>query len=275
MTVYFNRSIGTEDPTGVNKMSLTKSNKAREVAEPSIEALIRQAPLSAPNNHWLAYQQLLDSALPIGGFSHSFGLETLVQQERLTTLSELEAYIRGMLAHNWASSDVMVIKALYTLIPRHNLAGLWELNKMLHVQRVGSESRSGVQKMGRRLLGLARAMYPDLNWEPLEDAIRTSRCSANHPIVHGWVSYHLGVSLEQAAEGYLYTCVMTCINSALRLMSIGQTQGQTLLAKLIPVIGQEWQRVAQMDPLDAYTNSPAADLAMMQHETLYSRLFMS
>ncbi|MNG10273.1 Urease accessory protein UreF [compost metagenome] len=58
-------------------------------------------------------------------------------------------------------------------------------------------------------------------------------------------------------------------------MSIGQTQGQMLLAKLVPLTGTEWQRVAQLDPMEAYTNSPSADLAMMQHETLYSRLFMS
>lgn len=228
-----------------------------------------------PSFHWLAYQQLLDSALPIGGFSHSFGLETLVQQGRLTTITELEAYIRSMLANSWASSDAMVIKAAYTHIPRGELDRLWEIDHMLHVQRVGSETRIGVQKMGRRLLQLSRSLYPELNWQSLDEAVTEGRCNSNHPVVHGWVSYHLGVGLDQAVEGYLYTCILTCINSALRLMSIGQTQGQVLLAKLVPLTEREWQRVAHMDPWDAYTNSPAADLAMMQHETLYSRLFMS
>ncbi|NOU99704.1 urease accessory protein UreF [Paenibacillus sp. LMG 31457] len=225
--------------------------------------------------HWLAYQQLLDSALPIGGFSHSFGLETLVQQGRLETVDELEAYIGTMLLHSWASADAMVIKAAYLHIPEGEWDRLWALDHMLHVQRVSSEARSGVQKMGRRLLQLSRAMYPGLNWKPLDEAIKADRCSANHPLVHGWVSYHLGVPLDRAVEGYLYSCVMTCINSALRLMSMGQTQGQMLLSKVIPLIESQWPRVAQLDPMEAYTNSPAAELAMMQHETLYSRLFMS
>ncbi|MEW9700664.1 urease accessory protein UreF [Paenibacillus sp. SI8] len=225
--------------------------------------------------HWLAYQQLLDSALPIGGFSHSFGLETLVQQERLQTVDELEAYIRSMLANSWASSDAMLIKAAYAHIPAQQWEALWLMDRMLHVQRASAEARNGVQKMGRRLLQLTRSMYPQLGWGPLEEAVRLERCSSSHALIHGWVSYQLGVPLDQAAEGYLYSCTVTCVNSALRLMSMGQTQGQMLLAKLVPLLGSEWQRVAQMDPLDAYTNTPAADIAMMQHETLYSRLFMS
>lgn len=229
----------------------------------------------APEFHWLAYQQLLDSALPIGGFSHSFGLETLVQQGRLETVSELEAYISTMLFHSWASSDAMVIKAAYIHIPGGEWNQLWTIDHMMHVQRVSSEARSGVQKMGRRLLQISRAMYPELNWRDLDEAVKAGQCSCNHPIVHGWVSYHLGVPVYQAVEGYLYSCVMTCINSALRLMSMGQTQGQMLLSKVIPLIGSQWQRVAQLAPMDAFTNTPAADLAMMQHETLYSRLFMS
>src|SRR5690349_4280534 len=97
--------------------------------------------------NWLAYQQLLDSALPIGGFSHSFGLETLVQQGRLTTVDELEAYIGTMLRNSWASSDAMVIKAAYVHIPAGEWEQLWAIDHMLHVQRASSEARSGVQKM--------------------------------------------------------------------------------------------------------------------------------
>ncbi|HEY1213295.1 MAG TPA: urease accessory UreF family protein, partial [Bryobacteraceae bacterium] len=191
------------------------------------------------------------------------------------TARELEAYICSMLAHSWASSDALVIKAAYAHIPSQEWEQLWLFDRMLHVQRASSEARSGVQKMGRRLFQLTRSMYPELEWTPLEQAVSTERCASTHALIHGWVSYHLGVPLDQAAEGFLYGCIVTCVNSALRLMSIGQTQGQMLLAKLVPLTGSEWRRVADLDPLEAYTNTPAADLAMMQHETLYSRLFMS
>jgi urease accessory protein len=230
---------------------------------------------NVPKVHWLAYQQLLDSALPIGGFSHSFGLESLVQQGRLQNMEQLEAYIRSMLTLSWAPFDAMAIKAVYMYAPSHEWGRLWEIDHMLHVQRASSETRSGVQKMGRRLHQLARSLYPDLDWSPLEMAIKENACAGTHALIHGWVSYHLQVPMQKAVEGFLYSCIVTCINSALRLMSMGQTQGQVLLAKLLPFTESAWQQVAHLDPSDAYTNTPSADLAMMQHETLYSRLFMS
>jgi urease accessory protein len=229
----------------------------------------------APKVHWLVYQQLLDSALPIGGFSHSFGLETMVQQARLQTIDELEAYIRSMLFHSWTSSDAMAIKAVYLYAPSQQWQQIWFAERVLHVQRASSEARSGVLKMGRRLLQLVRSLYPDLGWSPLDEAIREERCFGTHPLIHGWFSCQMQIPLEKAVEGYLYCCMVTCINSALRLMSIGQTQGQVLLAKLLPLTESAWREVEHLDPLDAFTNMPAAEMAMMQHETLYSRLFMS
>lgn len=225
---------------------------------------------------WLSYVQLLDSALPIGGFSHSFGLETLVQLGVVEQPAQLKQYIETMLYQSWAPVDALAVKAVYLYAPSEEWSSLWEVDRTQHVQRTAVETREGVVKMGRRLQQLARAMYPDLPWNILLDAVRDRQCFGTHPLIHGWLSYHLQVPLAMAAEGYLYACTMTCINSGLRLMSIGQTEGQRLLSELLPVITDAWRSVESLDPLeDGFGNTPSADIAMMRHEALYSRLFMS
>lgn len=224
---------------------------------------------------WLAMQQLLDSALPIGGFSHSFGLETMVQDGRMNRSAQLYDYASAMLLQSWASSDAMVIKAVYRDAPKGNWEKVWAIERLVHLQRVASETRSGVEKMGRRLLQLAAAIHPQLDWSPLLEAMKAGNCFASHPLSHGYACWVLGISEEKAIQGYLYTCIVTCVNSALRLMSMGQTEGQSLIARLIPLTADALEIVRAMEPEQAYSNMPMAEMAMMRHERLYSRLFMS
>lgn len=224
---------------------------------------------------WLAMQQLLDSALPIGGFSHSFGLETMVQDGRMNRSAQLYDYASAMLLQSWASSDAMVIKAVYRNAPKGNWEKVWAIERIVHLQRVASETRSGVEKMGRRLLQLAAAIHPQLDWSPLLEAMKAGNCFASHPLSHGYACWVLGISEEKAIQGYLYTCIVTCVNSALRLMSMGQTEGQSLVARLIPLTADALEIVRATDPEQAYSNMPMAEMAMMRHERLYSRLFMS
>jgi len=223
---------------------------------------------------WLMLQQLLDSALPIGGFSHSFGLETMVQEGRIRTPDDLERYAETMLLQSWATLDAMVVKAVYAC-PRDDWERAWRIERLVHLQRAAAESRTAVEKMGRRLLRLAASVHPGIDLSPLEEAFRSGRCLATHPLVFGFLCRRLGFPLHQAVQGFLYGSLVTCVNSALRLMAIGQTEGQAIIARLIPLIAEAAEQTHDLAPEDAYGNTPLAELMAMRHETLYSRLFMS
>ncbi len=142
---------------------------------------------------------------------------------------------------------------------------------MVHFQRLGAETRDGMEKTGRRLLRVAPSLFPDLPLADLSADIREGRALGTHPLVFGTICRRLNVPLDRAAEGYLYACASTCVNAALRLMSVGQNEAQRLVAGSFPVMEEAWSAVKDMDPEDAYGAMPLAEMAMIRHERLMNR----
>ncbi len=223
----------------------------------------------------LSYVQLLDSALPIGGFSHSFGLETFVQQNKVTNIQELEQYIIGQIHASLVRLEGLAVKGVYLAMAEEDLWRVCLFDKIVHVGRTPRESREGLQKMGKRLIKLGHSLYPEVELSKLEQGITVHGGYGTLPIIHAWISYKLGVPQDEAVKGYLYTSLTTIVNSALRLMSLGQTDGQLLIRRMLTLIDQQWDLVRGLPAEQLHAFTPAHDIRAMQHETLYSRLFMS
>jgi len=223
---------------------------------------------------WLAHIQLLDSAFPIGAFSHSFGLETLIQEGNVSTVAHLREYCETMLYGTWAPCDALAVKAAFCWLPQQ-LDELWEFDRALHLSRAAQETRDGQRKIGKRLMELGATLHPALPWASLQEAVRSGRAVGTYPVVYGWLCHGLDVPQGAAATGLLYANVSHCLSTATRAMRLGQTQAQLLLTQLLPQIENAWQEVADRDPWEFATGVPMADIAMQRHESLYSRLFMS
>ncbi len=223
----------------------------------------------------LRFSQLLDSALPVGGFSHSFGLETYCVEGKIVTGGDLEQYLLSQLQSGSVSLEGLAMKGIYEAAERRDSGEMARIDHILHAQRGSRESREGVQKMGKRLLKLSRSLYPELSCRLMDEAVSLHRTPCTFPAVLAWLGKELNVPVQDTVCGYLYISVMGAANAGLRLMSIGQTEVQSIISRVLPEICREWERVRERTLDDISSIGVVQEIYAMRHETLHSRLFMS
>jgi urease accessory protein len=96
-----------------------------------------------------------------------------------------------------------------------------------------------------------------------------------YPVAVGLVSAAHAIPLEPALHGFLHAATSNWISSGARLVPLGQTECQRVLAQLEPVVIATAKRALQATLDDLGSATFRADLAGLRHETQYTRLFRS
>ena len=223
----------------------------------------------------LAVLQLADGVFPAGGFAHSFGLETYAQDGRVTDGAGLEAFIVAHLEGAAGPADAVAVAAAVRYAEAGDQAGWVELDARLEAMKVVPEFRAASRQMGRQTARVAASLGDDGFVRAVARAVEDGLTPGHHPAVFGAALGRSGAGSETAAAAFLYSTAALLVGAGLRLVAIGQVEGQRVLAAVRPRVARLAATAAATPVENMWSFTPALELAGLRHARLEMRLFRS
>ncbi len=224
--------------------------------------------LSDPN--LLCLLQLASPSLPVGGYSYSEGLETLVEDGAIAHPENLKHWIEMELRYGAIRIEAAVMLRGYHSVQARDFQSLSNWNHWLSAARETEELRASSLGMGRSLMRLLVELQPQI--QAIADAVGNS---CNYAIAFSIAAAHWQINIQAALLGYLYSWANNLITAAVKLVPLGQTSGQKLLLELQPLLSHTTTQILNLEDDELSCCTWGLSLASMRHETLYTRLFRS
>lgn len=219
--------------------------------------------------------QLCDSNFPSGSFSHSFGLETYIQEGKVTDSNTLKQFLYGYILKSLTYTDGLGCRLAYDLLTAHSLEQLWELDELIYVSCSSAESREASRRIGSQMAKLCLELYPSEELFLYQKKIQEKKCYGHPALIFAMVCYELKLSKDLAISSCLYAAISSLVQNAVRGIPLGQTNGQSILLWVHEVIDFAIEMITQLSEEDLGRTLPGLEIAQMRHEQLHVRLFMS
>ncbi|OOF87463.1 urease accessory protein UreF [Rodentibacter ratti] len=222
-----------------------------------------------------ALLHLVDPTLPIGGFNHSNGLETFVQQRIVVSKTTLEEYVQTQLLQNWVYNDGAYLSLAFDAMENHNFDRLCELDWELSATKIARESREGSFKLGVRLLKIFIRYENHPVLIAYQQAITEKQVQGYFPIIFAMIAQSMGLTKADTLYAFYYNAAVGAITNGVKLIPLSQMDGQDILFSLRQPLQKAVELSLSPDPDWLGTATLANDIRAMQHEQLYTRLYMS
>jgi urease accessory protein len=214
----------------------------------------------------------LSPSFPVGAFSYSSGIEWAVEACDIKDAASLRDWLAAMLVEGSGFCDGVFLAQTHQAVAADDVARLREIAELAAAFVPSRERQLETTTQGRAFIDTARAAW---NSQGLDAMIAACDGAIVYPVAVGLVSATHHIPLEPVLHAFFHAVVSNWISAGARLIPLGQTDSQRLLADLEPVVAATARRArdASLDDLGSATFR--ADLASLRHETQYTRLFRS
>jgi urease accessory protein len=214
----------------------------------------------------------LSPSFPVGAFSYSSGIEWAVEAGDITDAASLRRWLASLLTEGAGICDSIFLAHAYRAASSDDDALLADIAELASAFAPSRERHLETTAQGRAFIEIARGAWHNAS---LDRLIERCKAAIVYPVAVGLVSASHHIPLAPTVHAFLHALTSNWISAGARLVPLGQTDSQRLLAVLETVVEGTAKRAlaASLDDLGSATFR--ADLASMRHETQYTRLFRS
>lgn len=238
--------------------TITELNASTSSAAPmlSAQSLLSLLHLSSP-------------ALPVGAFAYSQGLEFALDQGWCRSRDDVQQWIEDNLRYGLGCLDLPVYIRLYNAWRQRDDSALGFWNQSLLAFRETRELYLEDVQVG--------SAYAQ--WHLGQDSNRHSlieKCEPHTVVAMSALAAVIhDIPVSQALLGFCWSWCENQIACASKSMPMGQTDGQTILRQLIPLMSEVCLQAQILEDDDIGTSLFGTAIASSLHEHQYSRLFRS
>jgi urease accessory protein len=239
--------------------------------QPELDSRSRRNDEQEQRAAWYKLLVWTSPSYPTGAFSYSHGLEWAVEEGGVRDVATLIDYIDAVLARGGGWIDAVLFARAYECA--HEAAAFDDIADLAAAFRGSAETALESQQQGAAFISVTRRAWP----HALLDAFagRRGDLPVAHSIAMALACAAHGIACEPALSAWLHATAANLVSAGVRLIPLGQTDGQIATARLalrIAAIAAD----ALATPLgELGTAAPLLELCSIRHETQYTRLFRS
>ena len=217
---------------------------------------------------------LFSPSFPIGAFSYSHGIEVAIASGDVADASTAYDWIDTILRGGSGRNDAILMANAYKAVGLHAIKGadfaggrnaeVEVINELAFALSPGAERAQETRELGINFTRVIEQVYElDIRLLP----------PLAYPVAAGLAARHLRCELRLSLGFFLQSFIGNLISIAVRAVPLGQSDGQIILAQLIPATAALADEAATTTLGDVGGYAILADHASILHETLETRIY--